>query len=99
MLPNPIASPLLLNNAKVTGPNVPWNGGMGVMTACGTWDGATVTLQYLGPDNVTWITAGAATTLTANGNGAFYLPAATLRALVAGGDSSTAIYASVGLVP
>lgn len=59
--------PQLLSNASATGAAVQWSGGLGVFTALGTFGGATVTLQYLGPDGVTWVAMGTDTTLTAAG--------------------------------
>jgi hypothetical protein len=100
-IPNARSSPpfsvSLLANAAVTGPVVQWPGGVGAFTAVGTFSGATVTLQYLGPDNTTWVAAGTNTTLTASGNGVAYLPAGGIRAAVSGGSPS-GLYANIGLV-
>ena len=78
--------PRLLDNASTTGPAVQWDGGRGVFSVAGTISGATVTLQYLGPDGSTWLTA--ATGLTAVGLVAFELPPGRIRALVASGTPS-----------
>jgi len=83
--------PILLSNASVTGSAVGWGGGRGVFALAGTVSGATITLQYLGPDRTTWLTAAAA--LTAVGLVAFELPPGQIRALVAGGTPS-GLYAS-----
>ncbi|MEY2875308.1 MAG: hypothetical protein RLZZ373_2679 [Pseudomonadota bacterium] len=78
--------PTLLNNEAATGSAVQWDGGRGVFSLAGTVGGATITLQYLGPDATTYLTA--ATALTAVGLVAFELPPGRIRALVAGGSPS-----------
>jgi len=80
--------PTLLSNASSTGSGVTWDGGTGVFACAGTFAGATVTLQVLGPDGSTWLTVGASTTLAASGLGGFVLPPGKIRALVAGGPPS-----------
>lgn len=60
-------------------------GGSCVMAAAGTFNGCTVTLQLLGPDGVTLLTAGIATTLTAPGLGLVQLPPCQIQATVTGG--------------
>lgn len=87
----------LLKNTAVTGPIVQWDGGQGVFVACGTFGGATVTLNFRGPDGVTWIAAGSATTLSANGAGTFVLPACEMQCVVAGGAPS-GLYAAAARV-
>lgn len=84
--------PQLLSNATETGSAVQWGGGTGVFTAAGTFDGATVSLQYLGPDGSTWVDMGTDTTLTAAGGGLFVYPPGSIRAAVVGGPPS-AMYA------
>lgn len=81
--------PTLLSNASATGTPTTWAGGRGVFCAVGTFGGGSVTLQYLGPDGSTWLTA--ATALTANGLIAFELPPGQIRAAVA---TATAVYAN-----
>lgn len=78
----------LLNNASATGAGDRWTGGTGVFAACGTFGGATVKLQFLGPDGATWIDVGTDTTLTAAGGAMFILPAVQIRAAVSGGAPS-----------
>lgn len=78
----------LLRNASATGSAVHWNGGQGVFTCAGTFGGATVSLQYLGPDDTTWVTAGTDTTITAAGGGLFTIGVGQIRALVSGGAPS-----------
>ncbi len=88
----------LLANASATGPQVPIRGGIYCLTVNGTLTGATLQLQMLQPDGVTWspvsdvsvpatplqITA-APGTLTR-----IYLPAGSVRlALTAGTISAT----------
>jgi hypothetical protein len=81
------ASVALLTNDSVTSVAATWPGGMGLFSADGTFSGATLTLQWMGPTGL-WYTAGAATTLTAAGGGIFYLPPGQIRVLVAGGPPS-----------
>lgn len=80
--------PQLLSNASATGSWAQWDGGVGVFSIVGTFGGATVTLQFLGPDGSTAVTVGSDTTLTAAGGGGFILPPARIRASVAGGPPS-----------
>lgn len=68
-----------------TGPLIDCPGGQMVMTAAGTFNGCTVTLQLLGPDGATLLTAGAGTTLTAPGVGLVSLPPCQIQATVTGG--------------
>jgi len=84
----------LLAAGTVTGPAVAWPGGTGVFAAVGTFGGSTVTLQFLGPDGVTWVAVGTATTLTAAGVGTFSLPAGKVRGAISGG-AGPSITASV----
>lgn len=86
----------LLVNATVTtvANGLGWPGGQGIFAVCGTFNGATITLQFLGPDATTWITCGTNTIMTANGAGLVYLPPCNVRALVTGGPPS-AMYATL----
>lgn len=79
----------LLENASATGAARNWLGGAGVFTVAGTFGGASVKLQQLGPDGVTWLDiSGGAVDLTAPGQGGFVLPAGPIRATVSGGAPS-----------
>ena len=80
--------PRLLSNASATGSAASWPGGYGVFSAAGTFGGATVTLQFLGPDGSTWIAVGVDTTITSAGGGVFALPPGQIRAAVSGGSPS-----------
>ena len=91
------AGAALITNGSVSGTQVNWAGGIGVFAAVGTFGGATVKLQFIGPDGVTLVDAGAATTLTANGAGVFYLPPGPVQGTIVGGAPS-AIFASVSRV-
>lgn len=82
----------LITNGNATGSDYTWPGGRGMFTVAGTFGGATVKLQFLGPDGSTYIDAGAYTTLTAAGGGNFDLPQGKVRAAVSGGSPS-GIYA------
>lgn len=88
---------VLLSNASATGSAVYWPGGIGAFTAVGTFSGTTVTLQYLGPDQTTWVAAGTNATCTAACNSVFYLGEGYIRAQVSGGTPS-ALYAEARLV-
>ncbi len=87
---------LVINGSVVAGP-VFWPGGVGTFTAVSSsWSGGTATLQYLGPDGATWITAGTNTTCTANCGGVAYLPPTQIKVVVSG--SPTALYANIAQV-
>ncbi|MGE0736042.1 MAG: hypothetical protein AB7G15_17145 [Alphaproteobacteria bacterium] len=75
----------LLNNAAATGNPARWPGGKGSFVVAGTFGGATVKLQLLGPDGATWLDVSAATALAAVGHAVFEAGAGQLRALVSGG--------------
>ena len=81
----------LITNGSATGNPVWWRGGKGRFSVAGTFtEGSSVSLEYLGPDATTWITANDNTssasliTLTANGGVNFDLPAGPIRAAVSG---------------
>jgi hypothetical protein len=78
----------LLSNEAATGQPQRWVGGTGVFAVCGTFGGATVKLQFLGPDGATWVDVGTDTNLTAAGGAMFILPAVQIRAAVSGGAPS-----------
>jgi hypothetical protein len=79
---------LLLNGAAPQGQTwIFWPGGQGVLTANGTFGGATMTLTYKNPDGSTQA-AGGNTTLLAPGNGVFYLGPCMIQAAVTGGSPS-----------
>jgi hypothetical protein len=83
--------PILLSNASATGSWVAWDGGTGVFSCVGTFNSATVSLQFQGPDGSTAIDVGTNTTLTAAGAGGFVLPPGRIRASISG--SPSAMYA------
>ncbi|MDE2097310.1 MAG: hypothetical protein KGL39_08715 [Patescibacteria group bacterium] len=89
---------VLLSNGNASGTLKSWPGGMGVFTVAGTFGGATVKLQFQGPDGTTLIDAGTATTLTAVGAGVFYLPPGQIVATVVGGTPS-GLYVTASRVP
>lgn len=85
----------LITNGSATGSAVAWAGGHGVLVAEGTFGGASLTMQYQGP-NGTWLDvkvmdgAGVQTTmtLTAAGMFVFALPPGSVRAVLTGGTPS-----------
>lgn len=83
---------LLLDNASATGSAVIWGGGRGVFTASGTFGGATVSLEALGPDGATYVSMAGVPALTNNGSVSFEHPPGKIRAAVTGGAPS-ALYA------
>ena len=97
---NPQASLVhLSSNASATGQAQVWQGGIGVFSCVGFWAGATATLQFQGPDGATWVTAGNATTLTANGGGVFYLYSTNIQVAITNAGTGTSITCSAGVVP
>lgn len=89
--------PMLLENASATGSAVGWSGGAGVFSVVGTFGGAEVSLQFLGPDGSTWVAMGDETTKTSAGGGYFVFPPGQIRAAITGGPPS-GMYASVDQV-
>ncbi len=87
----------LLTNASATGTGKHWPGGRGQFAVVGTFSGATVTLQTLGPDGSTYVSLGADAALTAAGLVNFDAPEGMLRALVAGGPPSGLYATAVGI--
>lgn len=88
---------LLSNSAGGTSAAYAWAGGQGEFKVVGTFGAATVKLQFLGPDGVTWLDVGTSTTLTAPGAGLFTLGPCQLQAITVGG-APTGIYASASRV-
>lgn len=82
----------LIVNGSASGTQKRWAGGRGTFSVAGTFGGATVKLQYLGPDEATWIDVGPEVTLTAAGAGGFELAPGLLKAVITGGSPS-GIYA------
>lgn len=97
MTPSGVA--LLSNVAtQVTGATVNWQGGIAAFVTMGTFGGATVSLQILGPDGATWIALGASTTVTSAGVVTpVYVPAGPVRAVVSAANP-TGLYCSLAAV-
>lgn len=98
------ASAELLSDGGATGAGKNWPGGRGFFVAVGTFDGESVTLEYLGPDNATWLTAsdvaGSAATLSAAGGLLFELPPGQIRAAVStGGGTPSGLYVQAYRIP
>lgn len=89
----------LLSNASTTGSaKGPIVGGRYVFSVVGTFGGTTVQLQFLGPDNTTWISL-ASGSFTAAGAVAVDVPnGAAFRVTVTGGSPS-GLYAALQRVP
>lgn len=80
----------LLENASATSDATDWPGGRGSFeVVAAAW--GTVTLEFLGPDDSTWLPMGIDTTLTANGGGVFTMGPGTIRAAVSGASGVYAI--------
>ena len=89
--------PLIVNGSTSSAQSA-WAGGAGFFGCVGTFSGATVTLQYLGPDGATLLTVGASTTLTTNGGATFSLPRVKVQATVSGGAPS-GLYCTAWSIP
>lgn len=98
--PNPVGGVLsLLYNAAVTGSRFWWAGGKGLFSVVATnFNGATVTLNLLGPDGATMMAAASATTLTAAGVGQVELPPCYVQAAITSGPP-TGVYATLARIP
>lgn len=93
----------LITNGSATGNPVWWRGGKGRFSAVGPFSGEnSVSLEYLGPDATTWITANDNTssasliTLTAGGGVNFELPAGPIRAAISG--TLNGVYATANTI-
>ena len=93
----------LITNGSATGNSVWWRGGKGRFSVVGPFSGEnSVSLEYLGPDATTWITATDNTasasliTLIANGGVNFELPAGPIRAAVSG--TLSGVYATANTI-
>ena len=93
----------LITNGSATGDSVWWRGGKGRFSVVGPFSGEnSVSLEYLGPDATTWITANDNTssasliTLIANGGVNFELPAGPIRAAVSG--TLSGVYATANTI-
>lgn len=84
----------LLSNGSTTSKAVQWGGGVGLVNVSGTFGGATVTMQMLGPDNSTWQDLTGVDAFTEGGSAIFELPSAQVRVEVSGGTPS-GLYASI----
>ena len=76
------------------GTAVQTEGGTMTFAAWGTWDGATVTLQYSPDGGTTWIPVGSDTTLTANGAANFRVAAGMQIRCVVSGVGTTSVSAN-----
>ncbi len=87
----------LIVNGTASGALTQWPGGQGLFSLVGTLGGATVTLQFLGPDGVTMLPV-TGVSLSANGSALFTLPPCQIQGVVTGGTSPTGIYATASQV-
>lgn len=87
----------LLVNASATGGYQYWAGGKGVLSVVGTFGGATLQLEMLGPNGTTPIAIPTAS-FTANGAIVVELPPSRLRMTVTGGTPS-GLFASLQAIP
>jgi hypothetical protein len=92
------ASPPVNVGGTATGPLIDCPGGRCVFAVAGTFNGATIKLQMLGPDGATLLDVSATqTNLTAPGAGVVDLPPCQVQATVVGGPPS-GIFASIARV-
>lgn len=98
--PNPVPGVLsLLYNTGVTGLRFWWPGGTGLFAVTASnFNGATVTLNMLGPDGATMLAAATATTLTAAGVGQVSLPPCWVQAAITVA-TPTGVYATFTRIP
>lgn len=83
----------IFSNISATTAAFKLNGGTYGVAAVGTWGGGSATLQTLGPDGTTWLTA--ATAFSANGYETAILSPGQYRFAVA---TATAVYVSIARV-
>lgn len=79
---------LLLNNVAVTGPATVVSGGTFSWAVSGTFGGATVKLQLLGPDGTTYIDIPSASMTAAGVMSVDIAGGATVKAVITGGAPS-----------
>ena len=89
-------TPLLCSTADGSTGSTQWDGGNGVFSAVGAFGAGSLQLEYLGPDNETWLTVGAP--LTAAGMQDFSLPRGQIQATVTGA-TNPAITATAAPLP
>lgn len=87
----------LLTAAAVTGAGVAWLGGEGAFFASGTWDTATVTLEW-SPNNSTWYSLGSSFALSADGFKNFAVPSGFIRLALTSPGGTTSINATARYV-
>lgn len=90
---------LLLNNDTgdhATRVEFEWpRGQTGHFVAWGTWDGATVSLEFTPDGGTTWVAMGTDTTINANGSGIFQCGRFPVRATIASAGPSTVLSAFI----
>lgn len=79
---------LLSNAGAGNGGAKAWPGGVGELTAVGTWGGGNLQLQTLGPNGSTWVNVGSP--LTADGTMSFSLGRCQIRGVV---TTASGVYA------
>lgn len=98
----PYATYPLITNAAASGSAVDWPGSKGTFSVyAGTFNGATVKLQWSMDDGTTWedVDQGGTTyvTFTAVGSGNFELPPCKIKAVVSSGPPSGVYAKAVGM--
>lgn len=86
----------LLNNVAATGEQKQFAGGKAQVCVIGTFGGASLQLQMMGPNGSTWVAVGSA--ITAAGVATHDLPNGNYRMTVTGGTPS-GLYAALARVP
>lgn len=93
-----LSSLTLISNGTASGSQLTWPGGQGFYSVVGTFSGATVALQFVGPDGSTLISVGSSTNCTSACGVVFTLPRGKIQATVTAGPPS-GIYATASPVP
>ncbi|MCP5099909.1 MAG: hypothetical protein GY943_30520 [Chloroflexi bacterium] len=84
----------LISNGSSTSSAMQWHGGRATFAVDGTFGGATISLQKLGPDDSSYVDVGADGIFTEEGMGEYSLGPCLVRVEIVGGSPS-GIYASI----
>ena len=86
----------LMVNGSGNGAPVQWVGGRGFFSAISSnWGGGSASIQYRGPDGVTWLST-PAISLTADGGAVFDLPPCEIRGIT---NTATGVTSAAARIP